>query len=38
MVTTVEPGIYVPKLGGARWEDMVLVTTKGRELLTKSTF
>lgn len=29
MVITVEPGIYVPRLGGARWEDMVLVTKKG---------
>jgi len=34
MVTTVEPGVYVPKLGGARWEDVALVTSKGRELLT----
>lgn len=25
MVVTVEPGVYIPKLGGARWEDMVLV-------------
>ncbi|MDI6643216.1 MAG: M24 family metallopeptidase, partial [Candidatus Hodarchaeaceae archaeon] len=29
MVITIEPGIYVPHLGGARWEDMVLVTKKG---------
>jgi Xaa-Pro dipeptidase len=36
MVITVEPGIYVPRLGGARWEDMVLVTKGGREVLTGS--
>ncbi|MBA7594705.1 putative peptidase [subsurface metagenome] len=35
MVITVEPGIYVPRLGGARWEDMVLVTKDRRKLLTK---
>jgi Xaa-Pro aminopeptidase len=35
MVTTVEPGAYVRGVGGARWEDMVLVTKRGRELLTK---
>ncbi len=34
MVITVEPGVYVPKVGGARWEDMVLVTRKRHELLT----
>ncbi len=33
MVTTVEPGIYLPGVGGARWEDMVLVTTGGHEIL-----
>jgi Xaa-Pro dipeptidase len=35
MVITVEPGIYIPKLGGARFEDTVLVTKKSCEVLTK---
>jgi len=35
MVTTVEPGAYVREVGGARWEDMVLVTKSGYSLLTK---
>jgi len=34
MVITVEPGIYVHKIGGARWEDMILVTAKGFKPLT----
>jgi Xaa-Pro aminopeptidase len=34
MVVTVEPGIYVPEIGAARLEDMVLVTETGCEVLT----
>lgn len=33
MIFTVEPGIYVPGSFGIRWEDMVLVTDNGAEVL-----
>ena len=37
MVITVEPGIYLPNVGGARVEDVILITEQGSEVFTPST-
>ena len=36
MITTIEPGIYKEGVGGARLEDMVLITDTGYEILTEA--
>ena len=33
MIITIEPGLYVPKVGGIRIEDTVLVSETGGELM-----
>ncbi len=38
MVFTIEPGVYVPGIGGSRLENDILMTKKGPEILTKSRF
>lgn len=35
-VITIEPGIYIPGVGGVRHEDVALVTRRGPRLLTKA--
>jgi Xaa-Pro aminopeptidase len=35
MVVAIEPGIYLPGVGGVRLEDVVLVTGTGCDVLTK---
>lgn len=36
MCFTIEPGIYKPKIGGVRIEDMIFMTATGAEILTQS--
>jgi len=34
MVFTVEPGVYIPDLGGFRHSDTVVITADGRRVMT----
>ena len=36
MVMTIEPGIYLPGVGGVRIEDVALVTKGGCEVITQT--
>jgi len=36
-IVTIEPGIYIPELGGVRIEDLVVVESDGARVLTRST-
>jgi Xaa-Pro aminopeptidase len=36
MVITIEPGVYLPGLGGIRIEDLVLVTRTGHKVLSRT--
>jgi len=38
MIFTIEPGVYVPEVGGCRLENDVLMTKRGPKVLTKSKF
>lgn len=35
MVVTIEPGIYLPSIGGVRLEDTIIITASGYEIITK---